>query len=432
MPRGSFSIAWCLSVLMVSTISQTIVCPGAALANANETANAKANVAAQSPIKDKWALVVGISSFANPSLNLKYAAKDATDFRNFLVNECNFAQDHVRLLTNEQATSTRILDELGDSWLPRVAMPDDLVVVFISSHGSPADMDVRGVNYVVGYDTNPEKLFTTGIPLQHLANTIKERIHSDRVVVILDACHSGAASDAKGLTRPSNVDATEMAQGTGQLVICSSTKNEVSWESKQYPNSVFTRTLIDALKKDGTKTKLGDALTYLKDEVPRQVLAERGTMQTPVVEKSKWHGHDLLLAAVPTAPRPGLAVSRSITPAAAISSPPAAAAPAASSTNNGPPPGVIPQVAGDWIGTNGVEYHIWQKGRSTGWEMPEISEYGRGTISEDGKTSVGFWYGPITGHGTATLEVDEAGRVIKMIGDDGCVFTRIESGKKKR
>lgn len=382
------------------------------------------------PIKDKWALVIGISNFADPKLNLKFAAKDAADFRDYLVKQANFAPDHVRLLTNEQATSSRILDQLGDSWLPRVAMPDDLVVLFISSHGSPSEMDVRGVNYVVAHDTNPEKLFTTGIPLQHLANTIKERIHSDRVVVILDACHSGAASDAKGITRASNVDAIQMAQGTGQLVICSSTKDEVSWESKQYQNSVFTRTLIDGLKKNGAQTKFGDALTFLKDEVQRQVLAERGAMQTPVVV-TKWKGQDLMLAAVPSAPRPGLAEIPA--PQESATAPPvvqqavpvaiANAQPSTKSLN------AIPDIAGDWVGCNGVVYHIWQKGRMTGWEMPEVSEFGRGMINEDNRTSVGSWYGPITGKGTSVLEVDANNKCIKMTGDDGCIFRRVDLSK---
>src|SRR5262249_18291917 len=62
------------------------------------------NVPGSGKEKDKWALVVGISKFANPQYNLKYAAKDAQDFYNFLVNEANFRRDHVVLLLNEQAT----------------------------------------------------------------------------------------------------------------------------------------------------------------------------------------------------------------------------------------------------------------------------------------------------------------------------------------
>lgn len=62
-----------------------------------------------------------------------------------------------------------------------------------------------------------EKLFTTGIPIQHLAEPIRERVHSKRVLIVLDACHSGAASgESKGLQRTANVDASAFAQGTGQ------------------------------------------------------------------------------------------------------------------------------------------------------------------------------------------------------------------------
>jgi hypothetical protein len=375
------------------------------------------------PIKDKWALVIGISEFEQPSLNLKYAAKDATDFRDFLVSQCHFAADHVRLLTNKQATSKRILDELGDSWLPRVAMPEDLVVVFISSHGSPSQMDVAGVNYVIAHDTNPEKLFTTGLPLQHLADTIKERIRCNRVVIVLDACHAGAATDAaKGLVRPANVDAALMAAGTGQVVICSSSKNEVSWESKQYQNSVFTHTLIEALKKNGSQTKLGDALHFMKEEVPREVQLERGVSQNPVIEASKWKGEDLILAAVPVAPRPGLPeppTDLGTTPAApaAVESPLMVARSKA--------PNTIPNVAGQWIGNDGLVYNIWQHGRDTGWDMTAIGEHARGKISEDGTKNAGYWYGPIVGRGTQTLVVDENGVATKMIAEDGSVFTRI-------
>ncbi len=260
-------------------------------------------IPANSPVKDKWAVVIGVSSFADPRINLRYASKDAEDFKEFLINKCHFANDHVKLLTNEAATKDRILDVLGDSWLPRVSLPDDLVVIFISTHGSPASMDVMGVNYLVAYDTSPDKLFTTGIPLQRLADTIKERVHAKRVLVILDTCFSGSASATKALIRSGNVDAMAVAQGTGHVVICSSSKSEVSWESKKYKNGVFTHTLMDTLLAKGESTKLAEAFTQLKDSVQQQVASERGVLQTPVLEASRWKGNDLVLASIPTSPR---------------------------------------------------------------------------------------------------------------------------------
>jgi hypothetical protein len=258
------------------------------------------------PVRDKWALVVGISHFANPSINLKYPAKDAEDFSRFLIEKENFAADHVRLLTDQQATRANILSTLGDKWLPRVALPEDLVVIYISSHGSPADIDVGGVNYLVAYDTDINSLYATGIPLQDLMRIIKARVHADRVMIVLDACHSGAASaDAKGLAFTANVSAEAVSQGTGQLVIASSKTDQVSWEGKEYSNSVFTHYLMEGLSQAGSATKLGAAFGYMSDRVEEEVLRDRGVLQNPVL-KSHWQGGDLAIGAPPARPRAGL------------------------------------------------------------------------------------------------------------------------------
>ncbi|MBI4534029.1 MAG: caspase family protein [Candidatus Melainabacteria bacterium] len=256
------------------------------------------------PVKDKWALVVGISKFADPALNLKYPAKDAQDFYNYLIGEACFQPDHVKLLLNEEATRTRVLSVLGGKWLPRAAHPDDLVLIYLSTHGSPASLDVGGVNYLIAYDSDIDNLYATGIPMQDLARMIKGRVHSDRVVVILDACHSGAASpDTKGVYVSGNINAEEVVQGTGQLVISSSEPNQVSWESKEESNSVFTRHLIAGLRSHGQTTKLAEAFNFMKDKVQDEVLRQRGVLQTPVL-KSKWEGDELILALSPVSPRP--------------------------------------------------------------------------------------------------------------------------------
>ncbi len=255
------------------------------------------------PIKDKWAVVVGISEFADGSINLQYPAKDAADFAQFLVKEGHFAADHVHVLTNANATRENLLSEIGDTWLPRVVQPDDLAVIYISSHGSPSSMDVNGVNYLLAYNTEKDRLYATGISIQDLSTIIKDRVHSDRVVVILDACHSGAAkTDEKGIARVTNFDAEHIAQGTGQMVICSSAPNQVSWESKNYSNGVFTHHLIDSLRK---KPLLADAFNSLKDQVQTEVLQDRGELQTPML-KSKWTGSAVSITALAASPRPGI------------------------------------------------------------------------------------------------------------------------------
>ena len=260
----------------------------------------------QKTIRDKWAVIVGIGQFKDPNINLKYASKDAKDFANFLVKDKGFAPDHVQLLTDQQATRANILSLLGSKWLPRVAEPDDLVVIYFSSHGSPSSLDVGGVNYLVAHDTDPNDLYATGIAMQDLARIIKARVHCDRIMLVLDACHSGSvAPSSKGLGREANVNVDAIVQGTGQLVLSSSSPEQRSWESKRYEGSVFTRHLIEGLKKNGKLTTLGDAFNYLDEETKREVLRDRGVLQSPIM-KSKWEGKDLILGVTPSAPSRGV------------------------------------------------------------------------------------------------------------------------------
>ncbi len=258
------------------------------------------------PIKDKWAVVIGVSKFANPKIpQLKYPSKDANDFYQYLISDGKFAKDHVLLLTDENATKVKILDAFGDGWLPRRVFPDDMVVIFISSHGSSAD--AAGENFIIAHDSDPNHPYATGIRLQDLSSEITKRTGCERVVLLLDACHSGAATaGAKGMQRTvSNFDLEKLA-GVGQLIISSSQRDEVSWESKRYPNSVFTHNLIEALKSQGQQTKLAEAYSNLKQSVEQEVRFDRLASQVPVMI-SKWNGDSISISAPPSEPRKVLA-----------------------------------------------------------------------------------------------------------------------------
>ncbi|MCW5824127.1 MAG: caspase family protein [Cyanobacteria bacterium TGS_CYA1] len=257
------------------------------------------------PIKDKWALIVGISKFADSDVpKLKYSVKDAIDFYNYLVKDAGFAPDHVRILLDEKASQRRVMSELGQKFLAQVVKPDDLVVLFFSTHGSPAQMDLRGDNYLVAYDSDPEDLFATGIEMKRVLDAANSRVLTDRVVIVLDACHSGSLKPgSKGLSREvGNFDSGKLAQGAGQLVICSSQPDEQSWESRRYKNGVFTRHLIDAMKSNKTQRELNEAFEDMKTKVQSEVQEDRQAKQIPVLN-SNWDGSALVLGALPANPQ---------------------------------------------------------------------------------------------------------------------------------
>lgn len=273
------------------------------------------------PVKDKWALIIGITNFKDPSINLKYAAKDATDFRNFLIQDANFKADHVKLLTDENATREKIVANLGESWLRRLANPDDLVIIYVSSHGSPERKDIGGANFIVPYEGTLDNLILTGIPMQWLTTGIQETVHCNRILLILDICHAGAAGNSsKGFLRTIN----DQVLGPGQLVIASSKADQISWESAQYPNGVFTRRLIEGFRATQARGGLSKAFEHMRSKVEEEVLRDRAKLQTPVVYSRQWRGGDVTIYAMPHEPRPGLheedtSHQRSVPPAAGVS-----------------------------------------------------------------------------------------------------------------
>lgn len=169
--------------------------------------------------QDKWAVVIGLQEFADPTIpKLRYSAKDAKDFFDYLVDPAGgrFAKDHVKLLVNSDATKVNIMDVLGDSFLPHGAAPGDLVVIYLSTHGSPAGADINGVNYVVAYDTQINKMFATGIEMRQLIRIIKERVHTNRIMLVMDTCYSGAGAIGRITQGTEQVKRQSSFLGAGQ------------------------------------------------------------------------------------------------------------------------------------------------------------------------------------------------------------------------
>lgn len=255
------------------------------------------------PVKDKWALVVGISKFQRPEYNLKYAAKDATDFYNYLINEGNFKKDHVLLLLNEQATRVNIMNAFGDQFLPAVSEDGDLVVIFVSTHGTPAAKDKGGRNYIVAHDTVIDQLYSTGVDMDELSNRIKEGVKTNRALIVMDTCFSGAGiPGAKALNAYDNFDASKVAQGCGRLVITSSSPNERSWESQVSQNGIFTKYLLQSLRENSGRVDLKSAFEKTRNKVQWEVKSAFGQTQTPQLGGA-WEGNALILSAPATQTR---------------------------------------------------------------------------------------------------------------------------------
>jgi hypothetical protein len=238
-----------------------------------------------SRVRDKWAVVVGISKFQDPSLNLKYPAKDAMDFAAALKDKKigNFNPEHVRTLTNELATRENIINALDDI-AKNKATEEDLVVVFLSTHGSPGEIDIEKKGYFVAYDTKIDNLLSSAIKMEDFESIVGNRIRARRKIVLLDACYSGQTiSGQKGMEMVGALQNKLAADlcGYGTVTITSSSSDEQSWESDNLKNGVFTYYLIEALKQNEGKPTIDQIFRVLQDKVPATVRREKQKSQNP-------------------------------------------------------------------------------------------------------------------------------------------------------
>lgn len=275
------------------------------------------------PVRDKWALVVGIQQFQSPDIPvLHYTRADASGIAAALKDPgCGrFPPDHVNLLTDSEATTKGIKAALN--LIARSANPDDLVVIYVATHGSPRENMVGGVNYLITYDTDPssiDNLYGSALPMVELDEAVRSRFRANRVVVLLDTCHSGGISKASAgyvhsaplamnssaggaiaaalrapsargfkVSAPSAANVEAMEPGLGRVIITSSGEKQESYESKALGggHGYFTYYLIQDLKRDQGLDPVTKLYADLKNQVAQQAQRDGRQPQTPMIYQS--------------------------------------------------------------------------------------------------------------------------------------------------
>jgi uncharacterized caspase-like protein len=171
------------------------------------------------------------------------------------------------------------------------AHEDDLVVTYVSSHGSQAreEKGLAGVGHIVTYDTDAKKIFVDAIEYQDFAQKTA-LIKARRKITFLDTCFSGQIS--KGGEKALMIDGMNVDErtakmflsGEGTFVIMSSKANERSWESERIHNSYFTHYLIDGLKRSKELPTIKEVFDYISTNVPDAVAREKQALQHPQMQ----------------------------------------------------------------------------------------------------------------------------------------------------
>ena len=223
------------------------------------------NGAAEKFTGRKFAVIVGVSEYKYTDAGLKslnFADDDAQSVAAFLQTPQggNFSAADVKLLLNQDATLGAVRSAF--STFLKKAKPNDLVFIFIAGHGAPDPLASQNLYFLL-YDTKVVDMPQTAFPMSELKQFLDTQISAQRVLVMIDTCHSaGVNQKTKSLVAgrdlvqegdENNISnfylTNQLFKETGRAILTSSDVNEVSQESSKWGNhGVFTWSLLEGLK----------------------------------------------------------------------------------------------------------------------------------------------------------------------------------------
>ena len=192
-----------------------------------------------------YVLAIGINEYPG-SLKLSWAVKDAQSIGDAFKAAAApkpYGKVETDLLLDKQATKEGIL--AGLDWLKAKMTADDTAVVFYAGHGH---RDKRTSQFfMLPIDVDVADLPTTGVT----GTQIKDKLQAvpGRVLVLLDACHSGSIgqspADPGSLT--DDLQRQLAAPDCGVVILCAAMAQEEAGESAAVKDGFFTAALLKGL-----------------------------------------------------------------------------------------------------------------------------------------------------------------------------------------
>jgi formylglycine-generating enzyme required for sulfatase activity len=219
---------------------------------------------------ERWALLIGVDK-CKAIGELKVCAADAVAIKDLLEG----AGYHYSLLVDsvpemsEWPTLGNVRREVER--LASVAEAADTILLFFSGHG----VLINGESCLVPSDGDT----ATAIPVSWVTAQL-DRSKARGKMLILDACHAGAAKGVTGI-------APDLKRSDKLIMLMSCDKNQVSWPDEDSGHSVFTSALIDGLTGQAVgptgKVTANSLAEYAKMRVKKWTFTQHKPLQTPLL-----------------------------------------------------------------------------------------------------------------------------------------------------
>ncbi len=218
--------------------------------------------------QEKYALLIGINDYQSTKIrDLNYCEADAHYLKDMLFRYARFKEKNIKMLLGRDANYSNIKSEIYR--LGNMASKNDLVFFYFGGHGTRVpdtdDNEEDGLDEAFcPYDTEISN--TATVILDDEIGHWFGRIKAEKIVVVLDCCHSGGAAgralendDSKGL----DMAATSTARGLlspdvdlyardlaidNKFIMTAAAANEQSYENPELGHGVFTYYVGEAIR----------------------------------------------------------------------------------------------------------------------------------------------------------------------------------------
>ncbi|MGI8619322.1 MAG: caspase family protein [Gemmatimonadaceae bacterium] len=273
---------------------------------------------------ERYALLVGIDDYEGTGAStLDGPVADANLIGRVLVERFGFRRENVVTIADREATREHIVEaflrHLGQ------AGPDGVAVFYYSGHGMqmPNNVALTG-SLDPETDNRDEALAIRGddnngsILLDDELGFLSDRLRTNRVLFIVDACFSGTGTRAIGRAQPKETKFEEMkakltlparyltdgasagssasggiADALGEpqrhVLLAASAENQLSYTAEGWPkytgkNSVFTYYLAEALEGASPTATFAEVMRHVTSETDSYVQRQERKRQTPQAE----------------------------------------------------------------------------------------------------------------------------------------------------
>jgi WD40 repeat protein/tetratricopeptide (TPR) repeat protein len=235
----------------------------------------------------------GVSTYADPKLDLRWADKDALDLAKLFagLEGKGYSAVIARTWTNAEVSPASIAAAKA---VLATARPEDSVILFISGHGLH-DVDKESTYYYLTSGAAVGNLSGTAARFE-LVEGILQGIAPRSKLFLMDTCESGEAEDsgsvALSLAQRDRWIYNDLVRRSGAVVFSSCRGDEASYEFDDLQNGAFTAAIKDCLAGkaadsdgDGAISSL-ELRAYVGRRVAELVEARTGSeLQHPTVDR---------------------------------------------------------------------------------------------------------------------------------------------------